>query len=378
MVKDIGVATADYPSDYSQIKPRLFDRLLALPSKDRLTISPLRTQTFSLKGEAQFKDSKIIHLHNLHPDYFNFLTLPSLSKAKPVVWTIHDMWPITGHCGFSIDCERWRSGCGKCPYLNAYPGVSHDWTSTEWKLKRWALSRSRIHVITPSQWLADCVREGIGRDLPVSVLPYGLDTQTYSPSNQAKCKEQLALEPKRFTILLASANLRDPRKPQDILCHAINAVAHEHPDRLQVLTFGNGDLRNSIDARIPVTALGHLASDTEKVRAYSSADITLFSSRGDNLPLIIQESMACGVPVIANRIGGIPDMVKNETTGLLVEGLTSEEFHAAISRLISNPSLLFRLKSAAREFAVKTFELENHVQQTESLYENWYESFNAN
>ena len=91
--------------------------------------------SFKIPRTRPYIDSDVLNFHNLHRDYFSYLSLPRITAEKPAVWTPHDMWPLTGHCAYSYDCERWRSGCGQCPYLDVYPAVRRDATRWEWRLK---------------------------------------------------------------------------------------------------------------------------------------------------------------------------------------------------------------------------------------------------
>src|ERR1043166_10135633 len=106
--------------------------------------------TFRLTKSPLYDEADILHLHNLHTQYFNYLALPALTKRKPAILTLHDMWPITGHCMNSFECERWRSGCGQCPHLDTYPSVKRDATAVEWKLKRGAYHHSRLNIVAPT------------------------------------------------------------------------------------------------------------------------------------------------------------------------------------------------------------------------------------
>ncbi|WP_269541300.1 glycosyltransferase [Cerasicoccus fimbriatus] len=355
--------------DYQVVSSPTIDRLLERPLKDRMTIGAGRLSTFSQISGEFAQQADVIHMHNLHPAYFNFLALPKLCNAKPVVWTLHDMWPFTGHCAFSMDCGRWQTGCGACPHLGVYPGVKHDWTAIEWKLKRWSLSRARLHIITPSQWLADCVQKSIAKHIPVSVLPYGINTNTYAPADQNHARQALGIEASRIVFLLSSANLDDPRKPQTIICDALNRLSDELMAQIQVITFGGGDIRPKLNQQIPVKALGLLTSDDAKVQAYRAADALLFASRADNLPLTIQESLACGTPVIANPVGGVTEMVINNRTGLLTDDLSAEAYQRKIENFIgTRKEERIELKQHARDHAEAHFDLSKHARQTIEIY----------
>ena len=96
--------------------------------------------SFEIKKHPFYEKADVINLHNLHGATFNYLALAPLTHDKPAIWTLHDMWSFTGHCSYSYDCERWKLGCGNCPYPKIYPAIKKDNTNLEWKLKNSILS----------------------------------------------------------------------------------------------------------------------------------------------------------------------------------------------------------------------------------------------
>ncbi|WLT39517.1 glycosyltransferase [Synechocystis sp. B12] len=115
--------------------------------------------TFKIPEYSFYQQSDILNLHNLHGDYFNYLALPKLTKEKPAVWTLHDMWSFTGHCAYSYDCKKWQSGCGNCPYLDVVPVIPRDNTAVEWRLKNWIYQCSNIAIVTLSNWLTELTKK---------------------------------------------------------------------------------------------------------------------------------------------------------------------------------------------------------------------------
>ena len=103
---------------------------------DRLGLQyVLYPSSFAVAGDPWFRGADVVQLHNLHGSYFSYTALPLLSRRRPVVWLLHDQWAFTGHVAYSYDCERWRHGCGSCPYLHEYPGLPRDTTALLWRLQ---------------------------------------------------------------------------------------------------------------------------------------------------------------------------------------------------------------------------------------------------
>ena len=124
------------------------------------------------------KSADVIHLHNLHGDYFSLFTLLSL-KGKKIVWTLHDMHGFTGHCAHSFDCNKWRLGCGKCPNLDTYPSLKKDTSAFLWMTRKVLFSKLNISIVTPSNWLLELVNESYLRHLDSTLIYNGVDTSIY-------------------------------------------------------------------------------------------------------------------------------------------------------------------------------------------------------
>ncbi|HSJ05367.1 MAG TPA: glycosyltransferase, partial [Longimicrobiales bacterium] len=149
----------------------------------------------------------IVHLHNLHGGYFDLRALPALSRRQPVVMTLHDAWLLSGHCAHSIGCDRWRTGCGACPDLGLYPAVTRDATARNWERKRAIFADTRVHIATPSQWLADRVRDSMlaPAAAELRVIHNGVELDIFTPGDTAAARAASGLPPAVPTILTVGA-----------------------------------------------------------------------------------------------------------------------------------------------------------------------------
>jgi glycosyltransferase involved in cell wall biosynthesis len=96
--------------------------------------------TFRMRKWESVRNADVLHLHNLHGvvPFFAITALGSITRNTPAVWTLHDMWAVTGHCAVAAynECERWMTGCGSCPQLGDYPRLTRDRTAYLWKKKK--------------------------------------------------------------------------------------------------------------------------------------------------------------------------------------------------------------------------------------------------
>jgi len=333
------------------------------------------TSTFKIPGNPLVQKADLLHLHNLHGQYFNYLALPVITRDKPTIITLHDMWGITGHCAYSFDCERWKNGCGNCPYPDSEPPVQRDATLLEWKFKHWAYNRSNLAaVVTTSQWMKAQIEESMLGHLPVYCFPYGLDVNVYRPLDKDYCRDVLGIPKHKNVLLFAAQHFRNHRKGGDLLLR----VLQQFPDALKketvllILGAGGEEFANTVG--LEACNLGFVESDHLKAVAYSAADLFLFPTRVDAFGLVAQESIACGTPVVAFGVGGVPDIVRPGITGLLAEPENPISFRDAIVQLLEDSESRQRMGEAGRAIAASEYSIELYAQRYIDLYEKVLQS----
>lgn len=325
--------------------------------------------SFRIPREEFFSEADVVNFHNLHGSYFNYLALPRLTKAKPSVWTLHDMWSFTGHCGYSMDCERWKHGCGHCPYLDVNPPIKRDGTRIEWKLKSWVYSRSKLVVVTPSRWLAQLARESILKSFRIVCIPYGIDTHTFKPSDRLEARARLGLPKDRKIVMFASEDLSDRRKGSDLLERALELLPGSLKSGVLLLLLGGKAKRLDRIGGIEAVSLGYVADDEQKVLAYSAADVFVLPTRIDNLPLVLQESMACGTPMVSFDVGGVRDLVIPGETGYLARPEDCADLAYGISTMLGAENESGDLRNRCREKACTEFDISLMVKRYCEIYQ---------
>lgn len=324
--------------------------------------------TFDIPKHTFYKNADILNFHNLHSGCFNYLAIPSLTENKPAVFTLHDMWSFTGHCAYSYDCERWKIGCGNCPYPNTYPAISRDNTRLEWKLKNWVYSRSNLTVVTISQWITEQVKQSMLNRFPIHHIPNGIDTLAYQPLDPEQCRSLLDIPTGKKVLMFGSDSLKDPRKGGDLLLKALQSLPVSLKAETVLLTIGHGGEAIAEAAGMQTLNLGYVSNDRLKSIAYSAADLFIFPTRADNLPLVLQESMACGTPMVSFKIGGVPDLVRPGVTGYLAAPEDAEDFCNGIVQLIEDRNLRVHMSQQCRAIALEEYPLELQAKRYIDLY----------
>jgi glycosyltransferase involved in cell wall biosynthesis len=302
-------------------------------------------------------------------DYFSYLAIPALTENKPAVFTLHDMWGFTGHCAYSYDCDRWKTGCGKCPYPDTYPAIQRDNTRLEWKLKNWVYSRSNLTIVTLSRWLTAKVQQSMLNCFPIHFIPNGIDTQAYQPIDTDQCRSVLGIPCGKKVLMFGAVSLTDSRKGGDLLCKVLASLPESLKSEIVLLILGNGGEAIADAIGIQTLNLGYASGDRLKAIAYSAADLFIFPTRADNLPLVLQESMSCGTPMVSFNVGGVPDLVRSEITGYLAEPENIQDFAYGIVQLLENQKLRDQMSQNCREIALAEYPLELQAQRYIEVYQ---------
>lgn len=309
----------------------------------------------------------VLNLHNLHTGYINYLFLRPLIRSKPTVLTLHDMWAFTGHCAYSFDCERWRQGCGQCPDKAAYPAVFIDNTRLEHRLKRHVFGEGNLSVVTPSRWLAALARDSLLGKHPVECIPNGVDLAVFRPLDKAQCRAILGLPESVMVLCFAAEYLNDTRKGGALLIEALRRLSKEAKSSLCLLTFGHS-MQELQGLGIHTVEMGYLGSDRLKAVVYSAADAFVLPSMADNLPLVLQEAMACGTPLVGFDAGGIPELVRDGVTGRLAAKGDVDSLAAAISQTMEDATTRRAMGAQCVAVARQEFDIALQVERYTGLY----------
>ncbi len=266
------------------------------------------------------KEADILHLHWINQGYFSFNTFQRLAKLKkPIVWTFHDMWGFTGGCHYSLGCEKYKSTCLECPSLKFRK--KKDSSNKIFLEKKKLYKNLRFNIVTCSNWLGGIVKKSfLLKDFPVTVIPNTLDIGLYKPGEKKAARIKLNLPVDKLLILFGTMTVKDKRKGFDLLRLGLLKLYNDHVslrDKLEIIVFGSAKLDEGLDIPFKINFLGRLKNDEEIALSYNSADVFVAPSIEDNLPNTVMESLACGTPVVAFNIGGMPDMILHKQNGYL-------------------------------------------------------------
>lgn len=338
----------------------LFTRFLH--TENQIVHSPSVFPSGRVRGLNASK-ADILHLHWVQGEMLSIADIGRLSK--PLVWTLHDMWAFCGaeHC---TEDFRWQDGYQK----NNRPVYESGFDLNRWtwkrKVKHWL---EPIQIITPSKWLAQCVRNSaLMREWPVKVIPNTLDTERWKPVEQSLARDLLGL-PKEVPIILFGAidGGHNRLKGFDLLQGAMNHLRGELKEA-HLVVFGQLAPRNSLDLGFPIHYVGHLFDDLSLRILYSAADVMVVPSRQEAFGQTASEAHACGTPVVAFNTCGLPDIVSHENTGYLALPFDSIDLARGIKWILGDSHRLSLLRENSRQRVVDLFAYSVVAEQYREVY----------
>ena len=275
--------------------------------------SPLSTRRLIAFMEKFNPD--VVHIHELHAYFVNIAPVIRYLKEKKIktVWTFHCEHMYTGKCGYAYDCEKWKTGCGSCPALRDYPkSLFFDFTKKMFEKKKALLSDFDFTVVTPSQWLADRIKQSFLADKPIAVIHNGIDTENvFYPRNTEKLKEKYNFGNKRV-ILSVAPNIMDERKGGKWV---LELSKKEEFANCQFVLVGADETKRVAQN---VLMVKRTTLQDELAQWYSMASCFVICSKKENFPTTCIEAFACGTPVVGFDVGGTKETVP-EPYGMFVE-----------------------------------------------------------
>jgi len=324
--------------------------------------------SFGVRKNEVYLNADILHIQGIHSNFFSYLALPGLTRNKPAIFTLHDMWALTGHCAVSYDCDRWKIGCGQCPYPDAIPSIRRDNTRLEWKLKNWVYSRSNLTIVAPSSWLAEQARQSMLGHFPIHHIPHGVDTEAYQPLDPEQCRSLLGVPSGKKVLMFAAPNMNHFWKGGDLLLKALQSLPESLKAETVLLLLGNGGEVIAETAGVQTLHLGYVSNDRLKAIAYSAADLFISPTRAEAFGLVLLESIACGTPVVSFRVGGVPDLARPGVTGYLAEPENAKDLRDGVIQLLEDKSLRDYMSQRCRAIVLEEYTFESQVQRHMELY----------
>lgn len=336
-------------------------------SRDRIFYVDIANSGIDITKTDAFRRADIIHLHWINQGYISLAGLKKIAgSGKPVVWTMHDMWPFTGICHHADSCTRYVTGCHDCPLLPGRFGI--DLARKTFDSKLAALEGCDITFAGCSEWLAGlCRKSRIAQGRKVVSIPNPIDTGVYAPMDKAAIRKKLRLPADKKLILFCSVKTTDVRKGMHYFQESCRILRESSREDIEVVILGMNGEALGATLPLPSHALGYVGEGRSLAEFYNAADVFVTPSLQENLPNTIMEALSCGVPCVGFDIGGIPEMIDHKSNGYVAEYKSAEDLARGIEWVL-DPARYPQLCVSARSKALGSYSEKVVARQYISLF----------
>ena len=307
----------------------------------------------------EFQEADVIHLHWINQGMLSLKGIQKiLQSGKPVVWTMHDIWPATALCHVTLGCERFTTQCEHCRLLPG-GGSSNDFSTTVWRRKQRMLAGGSIYFVACSRWLeSEAKRSALLKGQKITSIPNPIDTRIYKVGNKQEARQRLGLPFDKKLILFASQRVTNTNKGMDYLIEACQQL--QLADTAVVILGGHAE---EVVSQLSLEAypLGYVNEEQRIVDVYQAVDVFVLPSLSENLPNTIMEAMACGVPCVGFKVGGIPEEIDHRRNGYVAEYRHAEDLAQGIRWILSEADYEKLSQNAVQKV------MQNYSQQSVAL-----------
>ena len=301
----------------------------------------------------EFQQADVIHLHWINQGMLSLKNIEKiLASGKPVVWTMHDMWPCTGICHHARECTRYQQECGNCPFIHGN-GSRKDLSYRTFRKKQELYQGQHINFVTCSHWLEGLAKKSaLLAGHTITCIPNPINTNLFKPHNKQEARSRCQLPQDARLVLFGSVKTTDKRKGIDYLVESCALLAEKHPElktELGVVVFGKESQQLANLLPFKVYPLDFVSNEHQLVNIYNAVDLFVTPSLEENLPNMIMEAMACGIPCVGFNVGGIPEMIDHLHNGYVAQYKSSEDFANGIYWTLTDPDYPSLAEQACRK-----------------------------
>lgn len=352
----------------------LWERLVILTanrfSKHNLFAVDIANTGTDITSLPEFRQADVIHLHWINQGMLSLTDIRKiLESGKPVVWTLHDMWPFTGICHYAGNCDKYKTQCQQCEQL-LHPHRK-DLSARVFHKKQKLFAHSHITFVACSRWLEAMARESsLLTGHTITNIPNAINTNLFRPRPKTTVRERLHLPADKKLLLFGSMKITDERKGIAYLIEACQLLAQKEPEfsrQLGVVVLGSRSEHCASLFPFPIYNMNYVSNEKELVDIYNAVDLYVTPSLQDNLPNTIVEAMACGIPCVGFNVGGIPQMIDHLHNGYVARYKSAEDLANGIRWALTEGDYE-TLSAEANRKALNTYSETTVAQQYIKIY----------
>jgi glycosyltransferase involved in cell wall biosynthesis len=376
-LNDLGVQSSHLVFWNKQTNVPFVQQLFPYPGRARLTRALNRLehrtstharfhpQSWFVPAHKAFRTADLAHYHIVHDGYFSLGALRFLSWLKPTVWTWHDPWPLTGHCIYPMDCERWLTGCGLCPDLNRPFPMRRDRTANEFQRKNRIYRRINADIIVASPWMLQLVqRSPLTSHFRFHLMPFGIDLEKFRERDRGAARQRLGVLEGRKVIMLRAVG-----GPYKGLPNLTKALSHWGAgEKICIIALQETGHFDRFIGTHQIIEFNWSNDDDFLIDAYTASDVFVMPSKAEAFGMMAIEAMACGRPVISFEGTSLPSVTFAPTAGLAVPMDDNKALAQAIRHLLSDSNECELRGRRSRSLAEEHYDIRTQAKGLVSLY----------
>lgn len=315
-----------------------------------------------------FLTSDIVHLHLIDNTDFDIKILPLMTRLKPVVITLHEMFLFSGHCIQPGDCEKWKTMCVDCPYPDSPFASKRQDSAYQFVLKQQYIQQSNIAVIVASKWMEDRVCQSpVFAGKPVYRLPFGIDTDLFSSVDSTEAKKKLGVQEDAIVLFCRIG----PFKGTEVLQEALQAIRSDR--KIVLLVVGTDSrFRPVLPACIELRRYGWVRDDRLLAALYQACDLFLMPSESESFGMMAIEAMSCGKPVLCTTGTAVEEVIAAPECGIAVP---PARFAHELQRLLDSPQERVERGRVSRAYVLRQYRRETYIDGMLAIYKQVMASF---
>jgi len=320
----------------------------------------------------EFKNADIVHCNNLHGKYFNLKLLEKISKIKPIIWSLHDMWAITGDCYWGGEmygetCIKWQKGCKHCPYLKSNQKIFWNKPSYLWKKKQEIYKNSKLNIVVPSMWLKKRVEKSMLKNKNITVINYGINLSKFKKQDKKTVRKKLKLPLGKKIIMFSAHGGKNNKQKGWKYVEKIIDYYKKDKDIL-FLCIGNKSTNGNQNTS-KIKYIEYISDKSVLAQYYSASNIFLLPSLVESFGIVILEAMACGTLVVGFPVGAMEELGLHKQYGYIAKYKDTKDLINGIEYILSlNKKEKKDMEKRSIERVKNNFSLEKMTNKYISLY----------
>lgn len=319
----------------------------------------------------EFREADVVHFHLIFNYFMSLYSFERLAQQKPIIWTLHDPWALTGHCVYPVDCKGWLDGCAKCPYLDRYAPLKEDNSHSIWKMKKEIYNHMNIDIVVASPWMQNLVKTSplTSHFKRVHLIPFGVDLKLFKQrKNRKEIRSKLGIAPDSFVIMFRQDDQEWKGLPY--IKDMLKKLNSKRP--ITILTVGRTGLLEELKEKYQIIEYEWITDNDVMVELYSAANLFLMPSVAEAFGLMAIESMACSLPIIVFEGTSLPSVTYAPECGISLNKGDTKAFVKTVKRLVDNPEECNERGLKGRVLAEKRYDVNRYNKEMLDLYEEVY------